>query len=231
MIVQQLWANHRDNPQLLAKVQQAWTAWKDDLKYLPKVTLRRCYSHFYMDHPDVHWEIHTFSDASEKTYEAVAYLHSEGPRGIIPCLTSSLIEGDSTKAIVHTNFQDLWCFDRSTVDKIASNWPHSEVGQSHLMWLHNCPPLAPFWVLPLVVTAALFTSAVYLARITILKKRLFPLFKCLITCAVHFEVLTFDAFPMAQSRFVSQCGWLFCSFRQLCDDLQQLLTRQQSTYR
>ncbi len=130
------------------------------------------------------------------------------PRGIKPCLTSSLIEGDSMKAIVHTDFQALWCFDRNTVDKIASNWPHSEVGQSHLLWLHNCPPLAPFWVLPLVVTAALFTSAVYLARITILKKRLFPLFKCLITCAVHFEVLTFDAFPMAQSRFVSRCGRL-----------------------
>ncbi|KAI2646049.1 Gag-Pro-Pol polyprotein [Labeo rohita] len=46
VIVQQLWMTHRDwdDPQLPSELQQAWTAWEEELKYLPQVTLPRCYN-------------------------------------------------------------------------------------------------------------------------------------------------------------------------------------------
>ncbi|KAL0153645.1 hypothetical protein M9458_051010 [Cirrhinus mrigala] len=80
VIVQQLWMTHQDwdDPQLPSELQRAWTAWEEELKYLPQVTLPRCYNPSYMDHSDVRHEIHIFSDASEKAYGAVAYLLSEG---------------------------------------------------------------------------------------------------------------------------------------------------------
>ncbi|KAL0153648.1 hypothetical protein M9458_051013, partial [Cirrhinus mrigala] len=79
VIVQQLWMTHQDwdDPQLPSELQRAWTAWEEELKYLPQVTLPRCYNPSYMDHSDVRHEIHIFSDASEKAYGAVAYLLSE----------------------------------------------------------------------------------------------------------------------------------------------------------
>lgn len=83
VIVQHLWVKHRDwdDPQLPGELQQEWMKWEEELKYLPEVTLPRCYYPYYMDHSDVRREIHIFSDASEKAYGAVAYLLTEDHQG------------------------------------------------------------------------------------------------------------------------------------------------------
>lgn len=55
VIVQQLWVNHRDwdDPQLPGELRQAWIDWEEELKYLPQVTLPRCYNPSYMDNSNV----------------------------------------------------------------------------------------------------------------------------------------------------------------------------------
>lgn len=78
ILVQHLWDKERgwDDPLLPKSLLQEWSKRESELQDLPKITLPRCY-----DPGSNHYQLHIFSDASERAYGAVAYLRSEDSNG------------------------------------------------------------------------------------------------------------------------------------------------------
>lgn len=84
IIVQRLWDKKRewDDPELPTDLRNAWLTWEDELPQLSCVTLPRCYT-TNVDPLISSRTVHTFCDASERAYGAVAYLRTEDSKGQI----------------------------------------------------------------------------------------------------------------------------------------------------
>ncbi|XP_048030334.1 uncharacterized protein LOC125279307 [Megalobrama amblycephala] len=82
IIVQRLWDKKRewDDPELPTDLRNAWLTWEDELPQLSCVTLPRCYT-TKVDPLISSRSVHTFCDASERAYGAVAYLRTEDSKG------------------------------------------------------------------------------------------------------------------------------------------------------
>lgn len=82
IIVQRLWDKKRewDDPELPTDLRNAWLTWEDELPQLSCVTLPRC-STTKVDPLISSRSVHTFCDASERAYGAVAYLRTEDSKG------------------------------------------------------------------------------------------------------------------------------------------------------
>ncbi len=83
VIIRQLWNKERgwDDPSLPPELLQSWSAWEEELRYLPCISFPRTYVPPEVGMDGVIHEVHIFSDASEQAYGAVAYLRTTDQGG------------------------------------------------------------------------------------------------------------------------------------------------------
>ncbi|KAL3973453.1 solute carrier family 15, member 5 [Sarotherodon galilaeus] len=83
VIIRHLWDKQRgwDDPHLPQELMQQWTAWEEELQFLPEITLPRPYVPKEVDTFGCQREVHIFCDASEEAYGSVAYLRTTGRNG------------------------------------------------------------------------------------------------------------------------------------------------------
>ncbi|KAK7933271.1 hypothetical protein WMY93_004167 [Mugilogobius chulae] len=83
VIVQQLWAKHRDwdDTQLPEDLLQQWLAWEKELAAFTRDCSAKMLHSTKYGQVRVTREVHIFCDASERAYGSVAYLRSEDVRG------------------------------------------------------------------------------------------------------------------------------------------------------
>lgn len=83
VIIRHLWDKQRgwDDPHLPQELMQQWTAWEEELQFLPEITLPRPYVPKEVDPFSCQREVHIFCDASEEAYGSVAYLRTTGRNG------------------------------------------------------------------------------------------------------------------------------------------------------
>ncbi len=76
VIIKRLWNKERgwDDPNLLPELLQSWSAWEEELRYLPCISFLPPYVPPEVGMHGVTHEVHIFSDASKQAYGAVAYL-------------------------------------------------------------------------------------------------------------------------------------------------------------
>ncbi len=83
VIIKQLWNKERgwDDPNLPPELLQSWSAWEEELRYLPCISFPRPYVPHEVGMDGVTHEVHIFSDASEQANGAVAYLWTDDQGG------------------------------------------------------------------------------------------------------------------------------------------------------
>ncbi|KAK7939924.1 hypothetical protein WMY93_003250 [Mugilogobius chulae] len=85
ILVQRLWGKKRDwdDPHLPEDLLHLWNAWVSELHILPNISINRCYVHSDTNLSSATQSIHIFSDASERAYGSVAYLHTIDSKGAV----------------------------------------------------------------------------------------------------------------------------------------------------
>ncbi|XP_077069937.1 uncharacterized protein LOC143722413 [Siphateles boraxobius] len=83
VLVQRLWDKKRewDDPLLPSDLLQAWHEWEEELQYLNKIAIPRCYTSTELDSKVCKRDVHIFCDASNHAYGSVAYIRTESPQG------------------------------------------------------------------------------------------------------------------------------------------------------